>query len=131
MKIPIDVNLSPLWVPFLEANGLQAVHWSTIGSSSAPDSEILDHASREGFVVFTHDLDFGTLLAQRRASGPSVIQVRCQDVLPVAIGEIVVRAISASSSHLESGALVTVEATQHRIRILPIVPQTNPAEAGE
>jgi len=33
-------------------------------------------------VVFTHDLDFGTLLALTRASGPSVIQVGSQDVLP-------------------------------------------------
>jgi hypothetical protein len=29
------------------------------------------------YAVFTHDLDFGTMLAFRGAAGPSVVQVRC------------------------------------------------------
>jgi|SRR5579859_1272517 len=86
MKVLIDMNLSPLWVPFLEKNGIEAAHWSTISKPSAPDSQILDYAAANGFVVFTHDLDFGILLAARKSKGPSVIQVRTQDVLPAAIG---------------------------------------------
>jgi predicted nuclease of predicted toxin-antitoxin system len=39
-------------------------------------------ARENGHVVLTHDLDFGTLLALTRANGPSVVQVRAQDVLP-------------------------------------------------
>lgn len=30
------------------------------------------------YIVFTHDLDFGTLLAITQADAPSVIQVRSQ-----------------------------------------------------
>jgi len=30
MKILIDMNLSPLWVRFLVAHGIEAFHWSAI-----------------------------------------------------------------------------------------------------
>lgn len=45
MKILVDMNLSPLWVQFLEANGIKAEHWSSIGKASAPDSQILNYAA--------------------------------------------------------------------------------------
>jgi len=120
MKILIDMNLSPLWVQFLAESGFESLHWSSIGAPSAPDSQIMDYACANGLVVFTHDLDFGALLANRKARHPSVIQIRAQDVLPVAIGGLVVRALRASRSHLEAGALVTVDTHRHRIRLLPI-----------
>jgi predicted nuclease of predicted toxin-antitoxin system len=71
--------------------------------------------------VFTHDLDFGALLALTRARGPSVIQVRAQDVLPDAIGDLVARVLAEHAAALESGALVTVEPYAARVRVLPIV----------
>jgi predicted nuclease of predicted toxin-antitoxin system len=120
MKILIDMNLSPTWVPFLVNHGIEAIHWSTIGESSAPDWQIFDYAASDKLVVFTHDLDFGTLLAARKTRGPSVIQIRAQDVLPSAIGDIVLRAIDAGRDHLEAGAIVTVEPARNRIRLLPI-----------
>jgi predicted nuclease of predicted toxin-antitoxin system len=120
MKFLIDMNLSPLWAPFLTGQGFGAVHWSIVGRPEAPDSEILDFAAAHGWVVFTHDLDFGILLAALRASRPSVIQVRSQDVLPSAIGDAVLRAIRTAAPHLEAGALVTVDSLRHRIRLLPI-----------
>ena len=120
MKILIDMNLSPLWVQFLADSGFDSVHWSSIGPSAAPDIQIMDYASANGMVIFTHDLDFGPLLANRKTRQPSVIQIRAQDVLPVAIGGLVVRALHASRSHLEAGALVTVDPNRHRIRLLPI-----------
>jgi predicted nuclease of predicted toxin-antitoxin system len=80
----------------------------------------MDYARENGLLVFTHDLDFGALLAQKQSRGPSVIQIRTQDVLPKAIGEMVIRALHAARHHLESGALVTVDPNRHRIRVLPI-----------
>ena len=61
MKIVIDMNLSPQWVQVLMNAGHEAVHWSTIGAPNAPDREIMAWAQANGFVVFTHDLDFGNL----------------------------------------------------------------------
>jgi predicted nuclease of predicted toxin-antitoxin system len=120
MKLLIDMNLSPLWVQFLADSGFEGIHWSTIGEPSAPDQQIMDYASANGLIVFTHDLDFGALLANRNSRQPSVIQIRTQDVLPTSIGDMVVRALRTSRAQLEEGALVTVDPSRHRIRLLPI-----------
>ena len=120
MKILIDMNLSPLWGEFLAANGISATHWSALGEPTASDSTILQYAASNEFVVFTHDLDFGALLATNRSRIPSVLQVRTQEVLPAAIGAAVLRAMHAARAHLEAGAIVTVDLEQHRIRLLPI-----------
>ncbi len=53
------MNLPPAWVTVIEEAGHTAVHWSTIGSSNAPDRETLAWAKAKGYVLFTHDLDFG------------------------------------------------------------------------
>jgi predicted nuclease of predicted toxin-antitoxin system len=71
-------------------------------------------------VVFTHDLDFGAVLALTRAQGPSALQVRTQNILPVAIGDLVVRVLTMHASLMEAGALVTVDERDARIRVLPI-----------
>jgi predicted nuclease of predicted toxin-antitoxin system len=42
---------------------------------------------------FTNDLDFGTLLALSQQAKPSVVQDRTNDVLPGAIGEIVLQRV--------------------------------------
>src|SRR5690242_3430169 len=109
MKLLIDMNLSPLWVRFLAEHGIASVHWSEIGEASAPDDQIFDYAGANGFAVFTHDLDFGTLLAHRKWRRPSVIQIRAQDVLPTRIGEMVIRSLGACQSQLEEGTIVTVD----------------------
>ena len=120
MKILIDMNLSPLWAPFLTGNGFKATHWRDVGSPSTPDAEIMRFAAELGYVVFTHDLDFGTLLAATKGRSPSVIQIRCQDLLPEGIGDLVLRSLRGAQEHLESGALVTVDVARLRIRMLPI-----------
>lgn len=73
MKLLVDMNLPPLWIPFLKQNGFEAIHWSFVGHPAAPDTEIIDYARAGGYVIFTHDLDFGRLLAMRNSSGPSVV----------------------------------------------------------
>jgi predicted nuclease of predicted toxin-antitoxin system len=106
MRFLIDMNLSPLWVQFMAEKGFHAVHWSTAGQPGAADSEIFEFAAANDWVIFTRDLDFGMLLTVLRTRRPSVIQVRTQDVLPSAIGDIVIRAIEAAALPLETGALV-------------------------
>ena len=77
-------------------------------------------ARERGYVVFTHDLDFGTLLALTRAHGPSVIQVRAQDVLPKHLEGAVATAIRTYESQLQRGTLVTIDEARGKIRMLPI-----------
>lgn len=91
MKFVVDMNLSPGWVKVLSAAGWEAMHWSETGMPRAIDATILDWARSRGYIVFTHDLDFGAILAATGAAGPSVIQVRADDVLPETLGDTVSR----------------------------------------
>jgi predicted nuclease of predicted toxin-antitoxin system len=120
MKIVIDMNIPPTWVSVFEAAGYEAVHWSTIGDIKATDTTIMKWAVSNGHMVFTHDLDFGTLLAISEADTPSVIQVRTQDVFPDKLGKIVLAALKQFQPELETGALVTVNEAHAKARILPI-----------
>ena len=120
MKLLIDMNLSPRWAVELGQQGWEAVHWSTVGDPRASDRTILAWAQRNRYVVFTHDLDFGALLAATGAEGPSVIQVRAQDVTPEHLRKTVVDALRQYGALLEAGALVTVEEARARARILPL-----------
>ncbi len=120
MKILLDMNLSPDWVPVLESAGFEAVHWTTIGNPSATDKVIMAWALTNDYIVFTHDLDFGTLLAMTQADAPSVIQVRSQDILPANLGNLVINALRQFQQELEMGALVTVDEAKAKVRILPI-----------
>ena len=120
MKLLVDMNLSPTWVPFLVQEGVEAVHWATVGRPTAPDPELMDWAREGGYVVFTHDLDFGALLATVGATGPSVLQARTLDLLPRAIGADVLRVLRQYADELDRGALVTLDGSTARARVLPI-----------
>ena len=114
------MNLSPAWVEFLSSATIEAIHWPSVGAASAPDSAILNFASEHGYIVFTHDLDFGMLLAASKAAAPSIFQVRTKDVLPSAIGSIVLSSIRTAETYFEAGAIVTLDEARARIRILPL-----------
>ena len=119
-RILIDMNLSPDWVEELSRHGWFALHWSTVGNPSAPYSVIMEWARLNHCVVFTHDLDFGTMLALTHVAGPSVVQVRGQNVLPDHMAPFVLAALKQHCRDLETGALVVVDEAQSRVRILPI-----------
>ena len=120
MKFLIDMNLSLLGVTFLAERGY--------GASTGPQSVnrgrliprflILRRRTTGSFSRTASIL--GCCWLHYGRARPSVIQVRAQDVLPAAIGDVVVRAIQTARSNLEGGALVTVEAYRHRVRVLPI-----------
>lgn len=114
------MNLSPEWAGFLISNGIDAVHWSSEGKADASDPEIMTWARKNGRVVFTHDLDFGIALALSKENGPSVIQIRSQDITPRHLGKLVVDVLHAHPHMIERGALLTIDEARARVRILPI-----------
>jgi len=120
MKLVIDMNLSPDWVPVLLRAGHAAVHWSSVGSPRARDSEILTWARERQHVVFTHDLDFGAILAATDANAPSVLQVRTEDPTPQHCSGIVLDSIKRHAAALTEGALISVDEHRARVRILPL-----------
>jgi predicted nuclease of predicted toxin-antitoxin system len=120
LSIVLDMNLSMEWIPLLERAGWTAVHWSAIGDPRADDATIMAWASAHGHAVFTHDLDFGTALALTHAGEPSVIQVRAQRVLPEHVGQMVLASLRQYERELSTGALVVVEPSKSRVRVLPL-----------
>jgi predicted nuclease of predicted toxin-antitoxin system len=119
LKLVVDMNLSPVWVKVFQTAGHEAVHWSSVGPTTAPDETIMEWARQSGSVVFTHDLDYGALLYATRASSPSVIQLRCEDVRPASMQTVVLSALDTLQSDLANGALVTIDPGKSRIRTLP------------
>lgn len=121
MKLLIDMNLPPEWVNIFQQHGLDAIHWREIGDPRASDSIIMAWARDYGYVVFTRDLDFGTLLATTNAQGPSVIQIRAKDVMPQTMGNLLVEIIHQHQSILDQGVLITVTEDRVRLRTLPFI----------
>jgi len=120
MKILVDMNLSPLWCDVLRGAGHEPRHWSEVGDPRAPDDTIMEWARASGSIVFTHDLDFGAILWATRASGPSVLQLRGDEVLPSVVGTLVNDALLRFQAELQSGALLVLDQNRSRIRILPL-----------
>jgi len=120
INILVDMNLSPDWIALLQQHGYDAIHWSAVGDLRAADATIMQWARDNRHIVFTHDLDFGTALALTHEQGPSVIQLRAQDVLPDRTGKVIIAAIQRHLPDLASGALLVVDESRARVRLLPI-----------
>lgn len=120
MKILIDMNLSPDWVARFAASEIESIHWSTVGAPNAKDSEIMEFARENQFIVFTHDLDFSAMLAATQAESPSVIQMRTQDVLSDTMTAKLIGVVKKYEADLNTGALITIDEARSRLRILPL-----------
>lgn len=120
IRIVVDMNLSREWVDIFHSQGWQAVHWSTLGLPDALDEEIMAWAVTNHYAVFTHDLDFSAILASTKASVPSVIQLRIQNIMPESLATTVIAAIRQFEHLLNQGVLITIDHGKQRARILPL-----------
>jgi predicted nuclease of predicted toxin-antitoxin system len=68
----------------------------------------------------TFDLDFGDILALGVLNKPSVIIFRLADERANSVNQRLVVVLTERHVELESGALILVEDTRHRVRKLPI-----------
>lgn len=119
-RLVIDMNLSPEWVAVFKRHQISAIHWMTVGDPEATDTTIMEWARANGHVVFTHDLDFGTMLALTHSDGPSVIQVRAQDIFPSHLESLVIPVLQQYTPELLAGALVVIDELRTRVRVLPL-----------
>jgi predicted nuclease of predicted toxin-antitoxin system len=120
MKILVDMNLSPRWIDFRASAGFEAAHWSQIGASDARDTEVMHWTADHDHIVLTSDLDFGAILAATHDRRPSVVQLRSDVLTTSVIGSVVVAALRQMTRELNDGALVSVDTTRTRLRVLPL-----------
>ncbi len=122
MRLLIDMNLTPRWVQQLGEAGHEALHWSAIGPPAASDREICAYAREHGYVILTNDLDFPHILAYTRESGPSVVLLRGEPLVPEACGSALLAALRECESELAHGAIVSLDwSGRPRARVLPLV----------
>jgi predicted nuclease of predicted toxin-antitoxin system len=120
VKLLIDMNLSPIWVDFIWSAGIEAAHWASVGEHDAPDVDIMAYAAAEDYIVLTHDLDFGAILAATNGAWPSVVQFRASNLSPGTIGRHLLDALRHMEAEIEQEALLTIEPARARMRLLPL-----------
>ena len=116
----LDANLPPSLVGRLAATGVVAVHVGQLGLGDASDDAIVAHARARGDVLVTHDLDFSRILAASGDVTPSVIVLRLRQPTPTALANGIAAALTRASDDLRAGAIVTVEDSAIRVRMLPV-----------
>lgn len=122
MNILLDMNASPEWVEPMRQMGHECLHWMSVGDPKASDEEIFQWAGQHNYVIYTHDLDFGSILAATNAQFPSVLQIRTQNLLPDSPDAVkrIARYLRDFTETMTNGALVTIDESNARVRILPI-----------
>lgn len=122
MRFLVDNALSPTVARELSAAGHDAIHVRDLAMAASPDESIFDHAAKDDRVVVTADTDFGTLLALRGGTKPSVIQFRGNmPDEPADQAALMVANLPTIVDDLNHGAIVTIRPARIRIRRLPMI----------
>jgi predicted nuclease of predicted toxin-antitoxin system len=90
---------------------------------AASDEEIFNRAEQDDHVVVSADTDFGTLLAIRKQTTPSVILFRHGGQYRPADQAALLKAnLPQLIGALEAGSIVVIQPDRMRIRALPLIP---------
>jgi predicted nuclease of predicted toxin-antitoxin system len=121
MRFLVDNALSPLVALGLREAGHDAIHVRDLGLQAAEDEEVFARAGSDDRVIVSADTDFGTLVALRNERKPSVILFRrTRQRRPEGQVRLLLANLPAFEEAVEQGAIVIIEETRIRIRLLPI-----------
>lgn len=121
MRFLIDNNLSIKLPASLSELGHDVVHVRDLGLGASADSHVLDLASEQKRIVISADRDFGSLLAELRASQPSVVYLRGRlPRTPRELATLLDRNLTPLEGLLVEGHIVVIEPGRLRLRQLPL-----------
>jgi len=104
----------------LRDRGIEAVHLSEIGMSTASDADVLRDAVFRGAVVVTLDADFHRILALTGAAAPSVIRLRQQGLRAEGVASLTESLLVRFGGKLEAGVAIATDGRYARVRRLPM-----------
>jgi predicted nuclease of predicted toxin-antitoxin system len=120
LKLVLDQGVPRTAVPVLREAGIDTVHVSEIGLSSAADIDIIAWCRDIGAVAVTLDADFHAHIALSGETTPSAIRLRTQGQKGPEVGRLLVDIVRTRAEELAEGVLVTVQRGRLRVHRLPI-----------
>ena len=120
MKFLVDNALSPVVAQGLKSAGHDSAHVRDYGLQSASDAEIRQAALREGRIIISADMDFARLVSEDPAVRLSIILFRGKPRRPEEQLAALLSNLPAIEEHLVKGAVVVIEESRIRLRLLPL-----------
>lgn len=120
LNLLADLHISPKTVVDLRLSGYAIERVTDYLPASATDCQIIALAERLQASILTQDLDFSALIARSGMSAPSVVSLRVRDASPRYVTALLLRLLPAIEKDLEQGAIISVDETGIRIRVLPV-----------
>jgi predicted nuclease of predicted toxin-antitoxin system len=121
MKILLNENIPPSLCPLWQEINWNASHANNLGLGGKSDVSIVEFAIQNEFVIITHDLDYSRIVSLSGKDKPSVLSFRLEKVSLNLLFELINLNKIQLEHYLQKGALVSIDETGFRFRILPVV----------